>query len=88
MSATPEARCCPEPALTPSDPPRGDLRQDHPLAPPSPCGTQPTPVSVEDDWGRVQDAAISVHDEHQPVSELHYRTLFHHAEISAKEQSG
>lgn len=62
MSTAPGAQCCPEPALTPSDPPRGDLRQDHPLVPPSPVGTQPTPVSVEDDWGRVQDADISVHE--------------------------
>lgn len=51
---------CPEAALTPIDPRRGDPRKDRPLALSSPDWTQPGIVSETPCWGRLQDAGFSV----------------------------
>lgn len=51
---------CPEAALTPISPTRGDPRSDQQLAPTSPDGTQSGIVSGTPDRGRQQDATFSL----------------------------
>lgn len=51
---------CPEAALTPIDPLRGDPRMGRQLAPSSPDRAQPGIVSETPCWGRLQDAGFSV----------------------------